>query len=143
MPDGHGKDGRVLEVCILVNSLVEARVLVGVGQVDRFPGCRNVAGDAGVEGEPALKCILLGLAVGLVDKVGLGEVVDLAEGRLGPLVHQQHHRPLTLDEAEHVGEDPVDGGLEGGLLLEDDPGQVQQNLVPLYLQLKRENSNVM
>ena len=30
---------------------------------------------------------------------------------------------------------PVDHGVQGALLLEDDPGQVQQNLVPLHLQL--------
>ena len=28
------------------------------------------------------------------------------------------------------------GGLQRGLLLEDDPGQVQQHLVPLHLQLR-------
>ncbi len=49
---------------------------------------------------------------------------------------EQHHGALALDEADHVGEDAVDGGLHGGLLLEDDPGQVQQHLVPLHLQLR-------
>ena len=32
-------------------------------------------------------------------------------------------------------EDPVDHDLQGALLLEDDPSQVQQHLVPLHLQL--------
>jgi hypothetical protein len=50
-------------------------------------------------------------------------------------VDEQHHGALALDQADHVGEDAVDGGLHGGLLLEDDPGQVQQHLVPLHLQL--------
>ena len=31
---------------------------------------------------------------------------------------------------------PVDHGVQGALLLEDDPGQVQQHLVPLDLQLR-------
>ena len=30
---------------------------------------------------------------------------------------------------------PVDHGVQGALLLEDDPGQVEQHLVPLHLQL--------
>ena len=34
-----------------------------------------------------------------------------------------------------MGEDPVDHDLQGALLLEDDPGQVEQHLVPLHLQL--------
>ena len=34
-----------------------------------------------------------------------------------------------------MGEDPVDHDLQGALLLEDDPSQVQQHLVPLHLQL--------
>ena len=34
-----------------------------------------------------------------------------------------------------MGEDPVNHQLKGGLLLEDDAGQVQQHLVPLHLEL--------
>ena len=49
-------------------------------------------------------------------------------------MHHQHHGSLTLDERQDVGEDPVDHGVQGALLLEDDPGQVEQHLVPLHLQ---------
>ena len=41
---------------------------------------------------------------------------------------EEDHGPLALDEADHMAEDPVYGGLQGGLLLEDHARQVQQNL---------------
>ena len=60
----------------------------------------------------------------------------MPKGGLRALVDEEHHGALALDEADHVGEDAVDGGLQGGLLLEDDPRQVQQHLVTLHLQLR-------
>lgn len=47
-----------------------------------------------------------------------------------------HLDPLALYEALRVGQYPEHHVLDGALLLEDHPGQIQQDLVPLHLQLR-------
>ena len=49
-------------------------------------------------------------------------------------MHQEEHGPLAADEGQHVRQDPVDGVVDGALLLEDHPGQVQEDLVALDLE---------
>ena len=49
-------------------------------------------------------------------------------------MHQEEHGPLAADEGQHVRQDPVDGVVDGALLLEDHPGQVQEELIALDLE---------
>ena len=49
-------------------------------------------------------------------------------------MHQEEHGPLAADQGQHVRQDPVDGVVDGALLLEDHPGQVQEDLVALDLE---------
>lgn len=125
----------MLEARVLVHTGVESVVLVGIWNVHRLPGGGHVSGDADVDGEPRLvgagaRCGLL-----LAQIVRL-EVKDPREAALVRLVDEQDLDALALDETLHVGEDAEDHVLDGALLLEDHPGQVEEHLVPLYFQLR-------
>ena len=61
------------------------------------------------------------------------QIKDPRESSSGCFVDQKEHGPLAADQGQHVREDPVDGVVDGALLLEDHPGQVQENLIALDL----------
>ena len=69
----------------------------------------------------------------------LVQIEDPGERSSGGLVHQEEHGPLAADQGQHVRQDPVDGVVDGALLLEDHPGQVQEDLVALDLESRHRN----
>lgn len=75
------------------------------------------------------------IVVVLSQVVGL-EIKDPREAAAVGLVHQKDLHTLALDEALHVRQDSEHHVLNRALLLENHSRQIQQDLIPLHLQLR-------